>query len=209
MRTFILTIMLVLFSQSAAAQDPREWFFRVLLDGKEIGSQFFRVWQEDGKTRLETEAEMHVKILFATVYRYRHRNEETWNGDCLGEIRSDTKANRKEFSVRGEQKDGFFELQGSSGEERLPECVMSFAYWKPDFLQQDFLLNQQDGKYLDIEVEGPFAEQISLRDSTVQAQRYHLNADKVDLKLWYTPDDEWLALESKTERGSTLRYEPR
>lgn len=205
----IVIFLVLLLSQATAAADTREWFFRVLLDGKEIGSQFFRVWQKDGQTRLETEAEMQVKILFATVYRYRHRNVETWDGDCLAEIESDTKANRKEFSVRGEKKDGFFQVEGSNGAERLPACVMSFAYWKPDFLQQDYLLNQQDGKFLDIEVEGPFAEEIEMGDGTVPALRYHLNADKVDLKLWYTPDDDWLALESKTERGSTLRYEPR
>lgn len=207
MRIVFLTLLLL--SNPASAQDNREWLFRVLLDGKEIGSQIFRVWREGGKTRLETEAEMQVKILFATVFNYKHRNVETWEGDCLKEIRSDTKSNRKKFAVRGEQKDGFFEVNGSNGAERLPECVMSFAYWKPDFLQQDYLLNQQDGKYLDIEVEGPFEEEIELRDRTVPAMRYHLNAEKVDLKLWYTPDNDWLALESKTERGNTLRYEPR
>lgn len=209
MKSLISAILVLLLASPAQAQGNREWLFRVLLDGKEVGNQMFRVWQEQGRTRLETEADMTVKILFATVFRYEHRNEETWDGNCLTEIASDTKSNRKKFSVRGEQAEGYFRVSGVNGDEKLPECVMSFAYWNHSFLQQDRLLNQQDGRYLDVDIAGPFDDSVSVFDTSVPALRYQLNAEKVDLKIWYTPDYDWLALESKTPRGNTLRYEPK
>jgi hypothetical protein len=63
------------FTNPAWANESREWDFRVLLDGKDVGSQRFVVTNQDGLTRLETEADFKVKFLFATVYRYLHRRE--------------------------------------------------------------------------------------------------------------------------------------
>ena len=192
----------------ASAKDQKEWLFRVLLDGKPVGEQFFRVSQDAGTTLLETEANLHVKFLFATLFRYKHNNKETWDGDCLTGIESDTKANRKSMSVRGRREDGYFSVKGSNGAERLPECIMTFAYWNPQFLAEPQLLNPQTGEYLAVDVEGPFDDQVILGDQTVAAHRYHLSAKKMDIQLWYSLDREWLALESKTKGDRTLRYEP-
>lgn len=189
------------------AQELREWDFRVSLDGKEVGSQRFSVLEQDGVTRLETEANLAVKMLFVTVYRYLHRNVETWDGECLAEIETSTKVNGKKLAVKGSRGDGYFEVSGTGDTARLPECVMSFAYWNPQFLNQKKLLNSQDGRYIDVDVSGPVDDQLTVRGETQPAQRYRLVADKIDMQLWYSLDNVWLALESKTGGGRTLQYE--
>ena len=42
---------------------------------------------------------------------------------------------------------------------------------------------------------------------TVEAERYRLRANSLDITLWYTPDGRWIGLESDTGKGRTLRYE--
>ena len=193
---------------SAEGTEPgREWQFKVSLDDKEIGSQRFQLRNENGTTRLETEAEFTVKILLATVYRYVHRNVETWQGNCLAGIESSTDANGDPYSVSGRRQQGFFAVDGTAGEFRLPECVMTFAYWNPRFLDSPRLLNTQNGEYLEVQVSEPVPDQRSVRGELVPAVRYRLTAQDIDMHLWYSHDDEWLGLESKTQGNRTLRYE--
>ena len=195
------------FTGSVSATESREWSFRVLLDGKDVGNQHFAVTGEGSKTRLETRADLKVKFLFATVYRYMHQNVETWDGNCLTEIRSTTDANGKPYSVSGQQRDGFFEVAVDGQSERLPECVMSFAYWNPSFLERGRLLNTQNGEYLDVEISSPESDVRMVRGKKVPALRYRLAADELDLQLWYSTDNQWIALESKTKGNRVLSYE--
>lgn len=211
MKNFCQTIcFILLISASTAGANPaenREWAFRVLLDGKDVGSQRFVLTEEDGKTRLETEANFKVKFLFATVYQYMHRNVETWEGDCLAEIRSTTDANGKPYAVNGQRRDGYFEVTGEGQQEQLPECVSSFAYWDPSFLENNRLLNSQNGEYLDVRISPAGTDFLTVKGKKVAARKYHLAAGELDLHLWYSKEDEWLALESRTKGNRVLSYE--
>ena len=179
----------------------------ITLDGKPVGSQRFVLTNEDGRTRLETVADFKVKFLFATVYRYLHQNEETWEGDCLAEISSTTDANGKPYSVTGKKREGFFEVTGLNSTEKLPQCISTFAYWDPDFLQHSRLLNTQNGEYLEVEVSEPQPDVRIVKGDEVPALKYQLKAGELDLQLWYSTDDEWLALESRTKGDRILSYE--
>jgi hypothetical protein len=203
----VYTVLIGSIAGNAAASQDREWTFRVLLDGKEVGNQHFVLTDEGEQTRLETRAEFKVKFLFATVYRYLHRNEETWQGNCLAEIESSTDANGKPYAVNGKKREGFFELLGDGQSEKLPECISTFAYWDPSFLQNDRLLNTQNGEYLEVEVSDPEPDYRTIRGERVPALKYRLEAGELDLQLWYSADDEWLALESKTKGDRILSYE--
>jgi hypothetical protein len=55
-----------------------------------------------------------------------------------------------------------------------------------------------------IEPAGP--DQITVRGNPVEAARYVLRARDMEITLWYSQDDEWLALDSKTASGRRIRY---
>ena len=61
-------------------------------------------------------------------------------------------SNGLDLEVEGRRGAGGFQVSGSAGTASLPECVMSFAYWNPGFLEQPRLLNPQTGEYLEVEV---------------------------------------------------------
>jgi len=189
------------------ASETNAWRFRVWLDDKEIGYHNFYLVENGDISQLHSEAEFEYKLLFVKLYEYEHENRETWKGDCLQSIESSTDANGKPYSVSGHARTGEFELAGSKGTETLPECVMSFAYWNPAFLKQDYLINTQDGEYLDVEISEPVLEQREVRGELLPSWRYSLEAGPLKLDLWYSTNDEWLALESEARGGRTLRYE--
>jgi hypothetical protein len=84
---------------------------------------------------------------------------------------------------------------------------MSFAYWNPGFLEQSRLLNPQTGEYVDVSVEQLEQEVLDVRGELIPALKYRLTAYEVDLTLWYSEEDQWLALESIAKGGHVIRYE--
>jgi len=192
-------------SASVMAAD-QEWRFQVYLDDKEIGTHDFVLQQLDNQRKLLSEANFEYRLMFVKLYGYEHENTETWSGDCLTGIESKTDANGKPFQVSGSLQGDRFVLSGTAGEAELPSCNMSFAYWNPVFLQQERLINVQNGEVLDIEVSEPELVQIEVRGEMQPAYRYFLDAGELKIELWYSENNEWLALETEARGGRRLRY---
>lgn len=200
------------FAHSTSGYNPdldaaREWNFRVYLGDSEIGHHRFRLTEEGGTRVLSTVADFKVRFLFFTAYRYQHVNSETWRDDCLQRIDARTDANGKIIDVEGEQRRDAFHLDAPDSSRTLPGCIMTFAYWNPGILREDALLNPQTGEMMPVEVEEVSTETLVVRGQDVAARRYRLTTDELSLDIWYSNESEWLALESTTKDGRTLRYE--
>lgn len=205
---FLVAIALLASPASTGATGAAQsWDFSVMLDGDKIGYHHFEL-VEDGEQRLlRSEARFDVRFLFINAFRYRHETREIWADGCLREIDARTQANGKKVAVSGATVDDRLVIEAGDSASELEDCVMTFAYWNPEFLQQPKLLNAQSGEYLDVEVEALGSEPIKVRGENVDASVFRLTAKKLELKLWYSPDDEWLALESVAKGGRIIRYE--
>ena len=192
---------------AASAASSQSWDFSVLLDGDKIGFHRFELTDFGDERRVRSEANFDVRILFFNAFRYRHENTEVWSDGCLSKIDARTQANGKKFAVSGTRVQGEFVVDDGSQTNALSDCVMTFAYWDPEFLQQPKLLNSQSGEYLDVEVQSLGTEPITVRGQEMTASAYKLTAKKLELTLWYSTDNEWLALESVAKGGRIIRYE--
>ncbi len=191
----------------ASVSDSRSWEFSVLLDGSKIGYHNFELERRDGAQELRSEASFDVRFLFVTAFRYRHTNLEIWSDGCLNRIESSTRQNGKRQSVSGARIDDVFEFDAGDRSGVLPECVMTFAYWNPEFLEQPMLLNPQTGEYLSVDVEALGYRDVVARGESVRAAAYRLTARDIEMTVWYSDNDEWLGLESIARGGRVLRYE--
>lgn len=189
------------------AASQQEWNFRVLLDGKDVGYHNFYLLQDDDTRQLTSEAEFRIKFLFITAFSYEHVNRETWRDDCLQSIESRTDANGRQFQVRGERTDNGLSITSNDDSHELPGCVKTFAYWNPDILQEPALMNSQTGEVLTVDIKPLAREILTIRGLSIPAQRYRLIARNMQVDLWYSDNDEWLALESTVKAGRKLRYE--
>lgn len=202
----IFTIML-LAQAGAVLAAGQEWRFRVYLDDKEIGYHDFMLEEVGNQQSLKSEASFEYRLMLVKLYGYEHENTETWTDGCLTGIESKTDANGKPFQVSGSLEGNRFVLNSAAGEVELPSCNMSFAYWNPAFLKQDRLINAQNGEVLDIEVSEPERVEIEVRGVLQPAFRYQLGAGKMKIELWYSENQEWLALETEARGGRRLRYQ--
>jgi hypothetical protein len=205
LRNQVLVIILFLGTASQTVAD--EWNFDVFLDGKKVGTHLFEVVDANDQRHVQSTANFEVKILFFTAYRYEHTNTERWADNCLLTFDANTKVNGKPTAVSGTTGEDGFLVEKTSGQELLPDCVMSFAYWNPAFLLEERLLNPQTGEFLDVEVELMGTENLEVRGEQVAAERYKITAQGIDLMVWYSSNNEWLGLESIAEKGRIIRYE--
>ena len=203
----MLGLFALTFASTGKAQGSERWDFTVYLDDKRIGKHLFEVIDDDGVTRVQSEANFRYTILLIPAFRYEHTNTEHWSGNCLVRFDASTNANGDHIRVSGVKAGTTFKVKTGDEPVELPECVMSFAYWNRDFLDQPRLLNPQTGEYVDVDVEETGEEVLEIRGEQVAAKRFRLTAYEVDLTLWYSDDDEWLALESVARGGRIIRYE--
>ena len=180
---------------NAVTAQSQKWDFQVFLDDQPIGHHHFTLRDSATERELKSEARFDVKLLFITAYRYAHDATERWRGNCLAQITARTDDNGKKSEVGAEP-------------AIAPEsCVMSFAYWNPEMLQQTRLLNAQTGKLETVTITAMGEEKISLRGTQTPAKRYRITGPKHPIDLWYGSDRSWLALQSTLESGRRLRYQ--
>ena len=65
----------------------------------------------------------------------------------------------------------------------------------------------QNGEILDVEVSEPELVQLEVRGTLQSAYRYLLGAGELKIALWYSENNEWLALETEARGGRRLRYQ--
>jgi hypothetical protein len=194
----------------AAASTKDELTFAVSLDDKPIGMHRFRI-ADDGATRVvESEASFDVRILRVPVYRYRHRNTETWQNGCLKRIDSETDANGTPYAVDLSKTAAGYKL-ATPTEARSYEadCLMSFAYWDQRFLQQKQLLNTQTGELVAVDIQplGESLREVANRTLSVEGFRILAESRDINIQVFYdSRDGRWVALESVLEGGRVLRY---
>ncbi len=200
-------VLLALLAVPGAELLANEWSFEVYLDDRKVGTHVFEVVDSANRRQVQSTAEFNVKFLFFNAYRYRHTATEQWDENCLRQLDARTRVNGEPTAVSGESVAAGFVVEKSDSTDLLPECVMTFAYWNPEFLKQERLLNPQTGEYLDVSVELVGADTLDVRGKAVNARHYRVTAKDIDLSVWYANDDEWVALQSVAKSGHIIRYE--
>ncbi len=193
-------------SQPTWSATSQTYDFKVFLGKDEIGRQIFEVTSEGERTRIRIDAQFTVKFLYIPVYTYRHTNDETWEGSCLFEIRSETDDNGDVFFVRGLYRNGRIDVQTRSGNWSGEGCFKTFAYWNYDWLTGGRLLNSQTGEVQTADVRTIGEETIDVRGVPTQTTHRRIITDKFTIDLWHTLSGKWVALQSTTAKGDVLRY---
>lgn len=175
----------------ADAPATREWRFRVTLDGRPIGEHRFVVRTQGDRWFVTSEARFEVRILGIRAYRYRHDAHETWQQGCLRSLDSTTDDDGKPFQVQRRFDSG---------------CAFSFAYWNPAMLAQNQLVNAQTGRTENVEIKRLGEGRIDVRGAEVPGVRWRISGPAQPLEVWYSPQGDWLGLDSVVAGGRTLSY---
>lgn len=205
MRSLLLINLMAWGSLSQAA--TTELTFDVFLDDDPIGFHRVSIQELPGQRRVQVEAEMKVDILFFTAFSYRHRADERWREDCIFELETRTDDDGERLSVTAGPSGDVLEVVTPRERKRLEGCVRTFAYWKPELLLSDYLLNTQNGAYEPVRLVELAPEPLRFNGRQYGAKRYRLEVgEETRIDLWYTEDDSWQALQTEVANGRVLKY---
>jgi hypothetical protein len=198
------------FLLAAPLLQAKEWAFDVYLDKNKIGTHTFTL---SGDT-LASQANFNVKVLLINAYKYDHTAKEQWTDDCLNVIDANTTENKVVTKVNGKLDGNAFNIKNGSAEQTLPACVMTFAYWNPKILTQSKLLNPQNAEYLDTTITKLGNAKTEVKSIPTDTTHYKIagalkGVKKLNIELWYSQDNDWVALKSVTPEGYNIIYKLR
>lgn len=192
--------------QRAWSATSQTYDFKVFLGKEEIGRQRFNVSSEGERTDVRIDAQFTVKFLYITVYTYRHTNVEAWEGTCLREIHAETDDNGDSFFVNGNFRNGQLQVQTQAGNWIGEGCIKAFAYWNPEWITGERLLNSQTGEHQPVSIRAVGEETIPVQGVPTRTTHRRIITEKFTIDLWYALNGRWVALQSTTTKGDTLRY---
>ena len=177
------------------------WTFSVQLDDKPIGQHSFTLKAAGAGRELQSAADFTVRFFGISVYRYRHTATEQWTGDCLSGLTARTDDNGRVHTVQTKPDGDGLSVQTKRGTQHLSGCVMSFAYWHPLMLKQTHLLNAQTGRYDEVRIESLGDDKFEAQGRMQAAKHYRINGPEQPVDLWYTPQGDWIGLQSLVSGG--------
>jgi hypothetical protein len=195
-------------TQASNASQQERFHFKVYLDDQLIGNHEVDISQSGSVKRVSVRADFDVRLMFIPVYSYTHASDELWKDGCLESIRTNTDDNGENYFIDTRQSGELLEIETRQGLQVLDGCIRTFAYWNPELLNSQRLLNTQTGEYQEVTVRYLGVDQLEAYGTSYSARKYRLVCDDMTIDLWYTNDMHWLALETVTVGGARLRYLP-
>ena len=126
--------------------------FRALHRGSQVGEH--RVtFRQHGDLIVETQVDITIKILFFTVFRFKHRAQEVWQSERLVSVKSTIDDNGMILQVSGyAAKDGF-RILGSDGPFLASANLLtSNSLWNSGIVRENRLIDVQHGSEIGLVV---------------------------------------------------------
>ena len=182
---------------AAAFAAPGAARFRVLREGKEIGTHQVRLSGNAQRLTVQSDIALQVKLAGFTVFRLRHEIAEEWANDRLQRLTSRHDRNGTVTEARVAVEGGALVAQGPEGTQRLPANAAPLTWWNGGNFSRPLI------RPLTCTLISGAAARSAVPSGGVQ---FTLNG-AVDAVARYDAEGRWVALTTKGEDGSAVVYE--
>jgi hypothetical protein len=182
----------------AAAAAPADLAFRVLREGREVGTHRVRFREAGGLLEVTSELRIQVRLAGFTVFRLSQDTEERWRGPLLVALTSRSDRNGRAGGCEAREAAGALLLRGAEGETRLPRTACPLTWWRAESLARDLpLFEVREGR--------PVAPRIErVREGGGLAVRV-IGAETNEAR--YDAAGNWIGFATTGEDGSRAVYE--
>lgn len=149
--------------------------------------QFERV---GGELRVYTNIDISYHVLWMKPIDYHLAVRETWRGSRLVAFESDTRDRGRRESVRGQARDGGFEVTGRKGTVMAPADIIPATFWNPEIVTRGVVLDPQKGTLEDQEVKGHDRVTLSVKGKRLPVTRYRLDT-VLNGEVYYRNAGQW------------------
>ncbi len=156
-------------------------------------------------TTAKMSVHLQVKMLGITVYRFEQDSTETWNGDQLDELSSDTTDNGKRHTLRVSRQGSSLQRDADSMVSTItPDSLPATLCLEPHF-QTATLIHSVDGHLLHVTAQKVGMERIPIGNTQAEVTHYMLSGDLTD-DLWYDADGTLVQRRSTATDHSVIQF---
>lgn len=180
--------------------------FSIFYKGSKIGTHTISNTPENGETRVTTDINLRIKVLFFTAYSFSHRSEENWRNGMLVSLKSDTMEHGERLSVVGSAVSQGFRVVSKDGPFiAAASALTSNSLWTPAVLEQQTLIDAQHGGVIGVSVHKLADEPVMIAGAQVHAARYRIISPYLAGSIWYDDLSRWVHGEFERD-GAKVEY---
>lgn len=179
---------------------PRELAFEVWREGSPIGRHSLSFEVAGDRLQVDIAIDLAVGLGPITLYRYRHRSREDWQGGFLMALTTETDDDGTKFTVAAKASSEGLQV----GNQLLPASLLPTSYWHVAAMNRSQLLDSQDGTLRTVTTTKIGRETATIAGVAHPVDRYRISGD-LEMDLLYLPNGEWAGLEF-TAKGSKITY---
>jgi hypothetical protein len=193
-----LPALALLLLPGAARAAPADIAFRVMREGRAIGSHTVRFRDDGDLLRARTELRIEVKLMGFTVFRLTQDTEEAWRGDRLAGLASRSDRNGRLGACQAVAGPSGIRLRGTAGEALVPAHAAPLTWWRAASLRGGVPL-------FDVREGVPVEPRLERRPEG-GGQRITLIGGE-GAEVVYDAAGNWTGFATTGEDGSAVRYE--
>ena len=181
--------------------------FRARRNGAALGAHEIKFSRSGDQLVVDVAADYVFKLAFVTLFRYRLRAREVWNGALMQSARASTDNNGTAEFMSLERDGPAFVVEGSGARRfRAPENARIATHWNPEQLAGP-MINPQNGSILRYTVSARGRAKVRDAAGRVrEADHFALSGEPSPLELWYDSDGIWTSLRARATDGSSITY---
>ena len=181
---------------------------RVMRNGSDIGTATYQFDRQGDNLSVRVAVDLVVKFGPVAVFRYTHRNLETWHGDTLVGLDAKTDDDGTPKFCRATRGPEGLTVIGSRENKSYvaPPDALGTTYWNFKTVSVP-LINTEDGHLLGIKIAPTGQKSVELATGTpVQAREFIMTGD-LHLELFYEANNEWAAMNYYAKDKSVVNYQ--
>lgn len=190
----------------ARAATPSDLRFRAMHRGTPVGEHRVGFRSDGDRLVVTTHIDITVKILFFTMFRFRHDAVEVWQAGRLVSVESTTDDNGTQLAVTGAAVGDGFRITGLDGPYlAAPQLLTTNTLWDSRLLRESRMIDVQYGGEVGLVVKSLGEEQVTTPRGPVAARRYQIITPNYAGSVFFDGDGQWV--KGLMERhGEILEY---
>jgi hypothetical protein len=174
-------------------------------NGENVGRHVIDISRNGDSTSVRISTNVVVKVAFIPVYRFEHQGMETWRGNQLVALKSQTNDDGTSHHLAVTAEGDHLRVDGDGGEAMAAATILPASLWNSGIIYQTTLLNTLDGTQMRVAVADRGEEIVEAHGAQVPAHHFSISGG-LNRDVWFDRSKTLVRVQFAAKDGSTVTY---
>jgi hypothetical protein len=174
-------------------------------NGENVGRHVIDISRNGDSTSVRISTNVVVKVAFIPVYRFEHQEMETWRGNQLVSLKSQTNDDGTAHHLAVIAEGDHLRVDGDGGEAMAAATILPASLWNAGIIYQSMLLNTLDGTQMRVAVADRGEEIVEAHGAQVPAHHFSISGG-LNRDVWFDRSKTLVRVQFAAKDGSTVTY---